>query len=163
MVFQMSAIPKPQAPASKTPLYDLAVKGFPSQSFPLLLWQGLVRQVEEENHDLKAELEMRLSRSARERLQELLRASFHYVTSARGGLRSGARDGDYKLLRAATYLNFAVMTTGSGQPRGDYISAEITAMVDAAMVEMQNIRPPLRRGDCEKLILAALANKPASP
>lgn len=32
----------------------------------------------------------------------------------------------------------------------------LTAMVDAAMVEMQNITPPLRRSECERLIRAAL-------
>ncbi|MGK8439034.1 hypothetical protein ACRS3X_17185 [Ectopseudomonas hydrolytica] len=32
----------------------------------------------------------------------------------------------------------------------------ITAAVDAAMVEMQNISPPLRRSECERLIRAAL-------
>lgn len=33
----------------------------------------------------------------------------------------------------------------------------LTAAVDAAMVEMQNISPPLRRGECERLIRAALS------
>ena len=32
-----------------------------------------------------------------------------------------------------------------------------TAMIDAAMVEMKNIVPPLRRSECRKLIRAALA------
>lgn len=31
----------------------------------------------------------------------------------------------------------------------------VTAMVDAAMVEMKNIHPPLRRSECERLIRAA--------
>jgi hypothetical protein len=34
--------------------------------------------------------------------------------------------------------------------------ADMTAMVDAAMVEMSNIHPPLRRSECERLIRAAL-------
>lgn len=34
---------------SQTPLYDLAMKEFPKQLFPLLLWQGLVKQVEEDS------------------------------------------------------------------------------------------------------------------
>lgn len=33
-------------------------------------------------------------------------------------------------------------------------------MIDAAMVEMQNIVPPLRRSDCKRLIQAALSVKP---
>lgn len=33
---------------------------------------------------------------------------------------------------------------------------DMTAMVDAAMVEMGNIHPPLRRSECERLIRAAL-------
>jgi hypothetical protein len=33
---------------------------------------------------------------------------------------------------------------------------ELTRMVDAAMVEMSNIHPPLRRSECERLIQAAL-------
>lgn len=46
---------------------------------------------------------------------------------------------------------------------------QLTAMVDAAMVEMSNIHPPLRRSECERLIRAALgvggtsADQPASP
>jgi len=32
----------------------------------------------------------------------------------------------------------------------------MTTMVDAAMVEMQNIHPPLKRSECERLIRAAL-------
>ncbi|WP_437881064.1 phage protein NinX family protein [Pseudomonas sp. LRF_L74] len=34
--------------------------------------------------------------------------------------------------------------------------SSFTAAVDAAMVEMRNIHPPLRRGECERLIRAAL-------
>jgi hypothetical protein len=33
----------------------------------------------------------------------------------------------------------------------------LTAMVDAAMVEMKNIVPPLRRSECERLIHAAIS------
>lgn len=36
-----------------------------------------------------------------------------------------------------------------------------TAMVDAAMVEMANIVPPLRRNECLRLIRAALSVDPA--
>jgi hypothetical protein len=35
-------------------------------------------------------------------------------------------------------------------------------MVDAAMIEMRNITPPLRRSECERLIRAALSNPPAA-
>lgn len=35
-------------------------------------------------------------------------------------------------------------------------NSDITAAVDAAMLEMQNIHPPLKRRDCERLIRAAL-------
>lgn len=35
----------------------------------------------------------------------------------------------------------------------------LTAMVDAAMVEMANIHPPLKRSECERLIRAALERK----
>jgi hypothetical protein len=35
-------------------------------------------------------------------------------------------------------------------------NGEMTAMVDAAMVEMRNIHPPLRRSECERLIHAAI-------
>ena len=37
---------------------------------------------------------------------------------------------------------------------------ELTRMVDAAMVEMSNIHPPLGRGECARLIRAALERKP---
>jgi hypothetical protein len=42
--------------ASKTPLYDLAMREFESMRYPILLWQGLVKQVEEENADLRSRL-----------------------------------------------------------------------------------------------------------
>ncbi|MEZ2410590.1 hypothetical protein AB6806_27715 [Bosea sp. RCC_152_1] len=32
-----------------------------------------------------------------------------------------------------------------------------TAMIDAAMVEMKNLHPPMRRSECERLLRAALA------
>lgn len=39
---------------------------------------------------------------------------------------------------------------------GASVGAEtMTAMVDRAMVEMQNMHPPLRRSECERLIKAA--------
>lgn len=37
---------------------------------------------------------------------------------------------------------------------------EMTGMVDAAMVEMANIHPPLKRSECERLIRAALERRP---
>jgi hypothetical protein len=39
--------------------------------------------------------------------------------------------------------------------------AHLILAVDAAMVEMQNISPPLRRSECERLIRAALSIKAA--
>lgn len=45
------------------------------------------------------------------------------------------------------------------QPSGVVLSdASLTLAVDAAMLEMQNISPPLRRSDCERLIRAALSS-----
>lgn len=38
-----------------------------------------------------------------------------------------------------------------------------TAMIDAAMVEMANITPPLRRSECARLIRAAMAAQQAAP
>lgn len=38
---------------------------------------------------------------------------------------------------------------------------DLIAMVDAAMVEMANIAPPLRRNECERLICAAIAAQSA--
>lgn len=40
--------------------------------------------------------------------------------------------------------------------------AAMVARVDAAMVEMRNITPPLRRSECEQLIRAALASAPVA-
>lgn len=37
---------------------------------------------------------------------------------------------------------------------------DITAAVDAAMIEMANISPPMRRNECERLIRAALNGAP---
>lgn len=37
-------------------------------------------------------------------------------------------------------------------------AANLVEMVDAAMVEMANIHPPLRRSECQRLILAAIAS-----
>lgn len=39
---------------------------------------------------------------------------------------------------------------------------DITAAVDAAMVEMRNMYPPMRRSECERLIKAALFTAPPS-
>lgn len=46
---------------------------------------------------------------------------------------------------------------GMGVPQ----APSITAMVDAAMVEMSNIHPPLRRSECERLIRAAIGVAPS--
>lgn len=49
------------------------------------------------------------------------------------------------------------------QPSGVVLSqTSLTAAVDAAMVEMQNISPPLRRSECERLIRAAITALTAS-
>lgn len=40
---------------------------------------------------------------------------------------------------------------------------DMTAMVDAAMVEMKNISPPMRRSECEQLIKAAIGNSMHMP
>lgn len=40
---------------------------------------------------------------------------------------------------------------------------QLIPMVDAAMVEMKNITPPLKRSECERLIAAALGAHPAKP
>ena len=40
---------------------------------------------------------------------------------------------------------------------------DMVAFVDAAMVEMKNITPPLRRSECERLIRAALYAQQAVP
>jgi hypothetical protein len=37
------------------------------------------------------------------------------------------------------------------------MTRDLTAAVDAAMIEMQNVSPPLRRSDCARLIRAALS------
>lgn len=36
------------------------------------------------------------------------------------------------------------------------MNKQLNAMIDAAMVEMKNIHPPLKRSECERLICAAL-------
>jgi hypothetical protein len=45
-------------------------------------------------------------------------------------------------------------------PDADVTGEAETAMVDAAMVEMRNIVPPLRRSECRQLICAALSVAP---
>ncbi|WXL23961.1 hypothetical protein WG219_11400 [Ectopseudomonas mendocina] len=42
-------------------------------------------------------------------------------------------------------------------------NARLTSAVDAAMVEMQNISPPLRRSECARLIHAALSRLNQQP
>ena len=37
---------------------------------------------------------------------------------------------------------------------------QLVAMVDAAMVEMRNIAPPLKRSECQRLIIAAIGSVP---
>lgn len=41
-----------------TPLYDLALTQFWKHRYPMLLWRGLVKQIEEENTVLKAQAEV---------------------------------------------------------------------------------------------------------
>lgn len=48
----------------------------------------------------------------------------------------------------------------SVEPSAPVDRAELTRMVDAAMREMSNIHPPLGRGDCARLIRAAMARQP---
>jgi hypothetical protein len=49
-----------------------------------------------------------------------------------------------------------------GVQAGGPVADSMTARVDAAMVEMKNIHPPLRRSECERLIRAALASAPVA-
>jgi hypothetical protein len=46
------------------------------------------------------------------------------------------------------------------KPGGESEQDKMTAMVDAAMIEMKNIHPPLRRSECQRLIAAALQAAP---
>lgn len=46
---------------------------------------------------------------------------------------------------------------------GKAMTNNLTAAVDAAMVEMANISPPMRRSECERLIRAAFAASPPAP
>lgn len=48
----------------------------------------------------------------------------------------------------------------SADPSAPVERDDLTSMVDAAMVEMAGIHPPLKRSECERLIRAALERKP---
>jgi len=55
-------------------------------------------------------------------------------------------------------LNAAVIWTRAEQPvTAGAPEAQMTSMVDAAMTEMANITPPLKRSECTRLIRAAIA------
>ena len=66
----------------------------------------------------------------------------------------------------ATAIHRTPLRSGNGVPlyahppstgqRSAMSKETLMAMVDAAMVEMSNIHPPLKRSECERLILAAL-------
>lgn len=47
--------------------------------------------------------------------------------------------------------------TGAAQTATQPEQSGLVVMIDAAMTEMRNIAPPLRRSDCERLIRAALS------
>ncbi len=54
------------------------------------------------------------------------------------------------------------LSSGSAQlgpmfPADRFVAPVTDLMVDAAMVEMGNVHPPLRRSECERLINAALS------
>ena len=66
--------------------------------------------------------------------------------------RPGTRDVDQAALRAAIDGAEAILRSADGVD----VAANLVEMVDAAMVEMKNIHPPLRRSECERLIRAAL-------
>ncbi len=58
-----------------------------------------------------------------------------------------------------SYLTYRPLYAGT---QAQQIQEPETAMIDAAMVEMANITPPLRRSECKRLIRAALSAAPAS-
>lgn len=79
---------------------------------------------------------------------------------AQGFLKNwGYRQFAHALFEAAAQQTRAAVQT-------EHTDHRLTLMVDAAMVEMQGIYPPLRRSECQRLIHAALTAAPeisASP
>lgn len=70
---------------------------------------------------------------------------------AQGFLKSwGYRQFARSLLEAAA-------TTVTQPTQNEHANRRLTHMVDAAMTEMANVDPPLRRSECQRLIHAALA------
>lgn len=76
-------------------------------------------------------------------------------------------DGPQGFLKNWGYRQFAheLLEAAASQARAPVQSEpanhRLTLMVDAAMVEMQGIYPPLRRSECQRLITAALSAAPA--
>ena len=58
------------------------------------------------------------------------------------------------------YSKIEALLSASAEPSAPVERDDLTSMVDAAMVEMAGIHPPLKRSECERLIRAALERKP---
>lgn len=74
--------------------------------------------------------------------------------------RKAARD---TLVAIRTRVRKARAALTPSQEAGVPSNRWLTAAVDAAMVEMKNISPPMRRSECERLIRAALTAAPNPP
>lgn len=72
-------------------------------------------------------------------------------------------DGASGFLKTWGYRQFArslleaAATTGTQPTQNEHANRRLTHMVDAAMTEMANVYPPLRRSECQRLIHAAMA------
>jgi hypothetical protein len=72
-------------------------------------------------------------------------------------------DGAVRRFKAAVECALLSKLRAEGVQAAEPVADSMIARVDAAMVEMKNIHPPLRRSECERLIRAALASAPVPP
>lgn len=66
--------------------------------------------------------------------------------------------------RSIAITDYRAMLAAAPTAKAEQVQRmRLVEMIDAAMVEMQNISPPLRRSECERLIRAALSTQQAAP
>lgn len=67
--------------------------------------------------------------------------------------------GEYIPMRKTSAGNFTLAVYTHPAQQAKPLRLQLAEMVDAAMVEMRNITPPLKRSECERLIWAALQTR----
>lgn len=122
---------------------------------------GELQSAEQEVERLRAELEsVKSSRDAFAQNAIDLRAQLAERDALLRDINKRHSSGVDFDLPADLAARVAAVCATSAEPSAPVERDDLTSMVDAAMVEMAGIHPPLKRSECERLIRAALERKP---